>query len=43
MHKFFSSLRTWIAAVTATPTAPDPLSSMSPRELADLPISHPRA
>ena len=41
MHKFFNRLRTWLDAVTATPAAPDPLSGMSPRELADLPVSHP--
>jgi hypothetical protein len=41
MHKFFNRLRTWLDAVTAVPDAPDPLSLMDPRELADLPVSHP--
>ncbi|HQZ11912.1 MAG TPA: hypothetical protein PK286_03415 [Devosia sp.] len=42
MHKYFSRLSAWFAAIRATPAAPDPLSSMSPRELADLPPNHPR-
>ena len=42
MHRFFIRLRTWLDAVTAAPDAPDPLSFMSPRELADLPVTHPQ-
>ena len=42
MHKFFIALRAWLTAVTAVPAAPDPLSRMTPRELADLPADHPR-
>lgn len=41
MHKLFNSLRAWLAAVVAVPAEPDPLGAMSPRELADLPVSHP--
>ena len=37
MHKFFSNLRARIAAFVAAPVTPDPLGTMSPRELADLP------
>lgn len=41
MHKLFSNFRAWLAAIVAAPAAPDPLGTMSPRELADIPPSHP--
>jgi hypothetical protein len=46
MYKMFSSMRIWMARffefeVVADQRA-DPLSSMSARELADLPVYHPR-
>ncbi len=41
MHNFFNNLRAWFAGILAVPAAPDPLSRMSPNELADLPPDHP--
>lgn len=45
MYKMFSNMRAWLArffAVEQPADAPaDPLSRMSPRELADLPVHHP--
>jgi hypothetical protein len=38
-----NSIRNWINAMVAVPGAADPLQSMSARELADLPVSHPAA
>ena len=45
MYKMFNSMRTWMARFEVGAVAEqrtDPLSSMSPRELADLPVYHPR-
>ena len=41
MNRIFTRLVEWLNALLAVPCAPDPLSGMSPAELADLPISHP--
>jgi hypothetical protein len=41
MNTIFTRLIDWLNALLAVPCAPDPLSTMSPAELADLPISHP--
>ena len=45
MYKMFDSVRTWLAHFFEVEAAGedrgDPLSSMSPRELADLPVYHP--
>jgi hypothetical protein len=41
MHRIFTRLMAWISPLFAVPCAPDPLRSMSPAELADLPVSHP--
>ncbi len=41
MHKIFSSIATWFAGLFAVDPPADPLSRMSPRELADLPVHHP--
>ncbi len=46
MYKMFSSMRIWLArlfeAEAVAEYGSDPLSGMSPRELADLPVYHPR-
>lgn len=42
MHNILSRLLLWLEAVTAQPEVQSPLDAMSPRELADLPVSHPR-
>ena len=42
MYKIFIALKSWLARLGEIECPPDPLSLMSPRELADLPISHPR-
>ena len=42
MHKIFSLLRTWLGEVFASEANDDPLARMCPRELADLPVHHPR-
>ena len=46
MYNLFSVLRLWLARLfevdSSNEPANDPLSSMSPRELADLPVYHPR-
>jgi hypothetical protein len=44
MYKLFSELRLWLARLFETDdeTVSDPLSAMSSRELADLPVHHPR-
>ena len=42
MHKIFTLLRSWFAGLVATEGGDDPLSRMSPQELADLPVHHPR-
>ena len=46
MYKMFDSVRTWLAhffeVEAGADQRGDPLSSMSPRELADLPVYHPR-
>ena len=41
MNRIFNRMRTWVQAFVAAPRPADPLESMSPRELADLPASHP--
>jgi hypothetical protein len=42
MDKIFNLLRALIAGLFDHAGPADPLSSMSPRELADLPVHHPR-
>jgi hypothetical protein len=46
MYKMFNSMRIWMAhffeVQAGAEQRNDPLSSMSPRELADLPVYHPR-
>jgi hypothetical protein len=46
MYKMFDSVRTWLTHFFEVEAGAeqhgDPLSSMSPRELADLPVYHPR-
>ena len=46
MYKMFNSMRIWMARFfeveVVADERSDPLSSMSPRELADLPVYHPR-
>ena len=41
MDKIFIALRHWLAALTTIDRAPDPFSSMSLTDLADLPATHP--
>jgi hypothetical protein len=41
MHRIFTSLAGWIAALAARPLAPSPLDSLSLAELADIPAVHP--
>jgi len=43
MHKIFMTIRVWFAEMLATEVPQDPLSRMSPRELADLPVYHPQS
>jgi hypothetical protein len=42
MYRIFTGVRNWLSAFVAQPRLPDPLDQMSPAELADLPVSHPR-
>jgi hypothetical protein len=42
MHKIFTTIRTWFSEFFLTEVSDDPVSHMSPQELADLPIYHPR-
>ncbi|CAN7240554.1 hypothetical protein LJR016_000862 [Devosia sp. LjRoot16] len=45
MYNLFSELRLWLARlfeIDGDETGDDPLSCMSARELADLPVYHPR-
>jgi hypothetical protein len=42
MYRIFKGVRSWLSAFVALPRLPDPLDQMSPAELADLPVSHPR-
>jgi hypothetical protein len=42
MHKILNLVGSWIAALFEEAPARDPLAGMSPRELADLPVHHPR-
>jgi hypothetical protein len=42
MDKIWSALRHWLRALVAVECPPDPLAGMTPAELADLPITHPR-
>jgi len=46
MYKLFSELRLWLARLFESDGSDevvnDPLSAMSARELADLPVYHPR-
>ena len=42
MYKIFSLLKAWLGEVFAPEAGDDPLSRMCPRELADLPVHHPR-
>ncbi|HHY49888.1 MAG TPA: hypothetical protein GYA10_09090 [Alphaproteobacteria bacterium] len=41
MHRIFMAMRSWLERLAARPCPPDPLLTMSPRELADLPAVHP--
>ncbi|MDB5539841.1 MAG: hypothetical protein JWQ89_1568 [Devosia sp.] len=42
MYKMFNSIRTWLAGLLVADAPEDPLTRMSPREFADLPVHHPR-
>ncbi|MBN9362605.1 MULTISPECIES: hypothetical protein [unclassified Devosia] len=45
MYKLFNELRLWLARlfeIDGDETSHDPLSNMSARELADLPVHHPQ-
>lgn len=42
MYKMFSSIRTWLASLLVVDAPEDPLSRLSPSELADLPVYHPQ-
>ena len=42
MYKIFSLLRTWLGEVFAAEAVDAPLARMCPRDLADLPVHHPR-
>lgn len=42
MYKIFTIIHLWLAELLAEDVPVDPLATMSPRELADLPIHHPR-
>lgn len=42
MDKIFTLLRTFLAGLFEQRSGVDPLDRMSPRELADLPVHHPR-
>ncbi len=42
MYKIFSLLKTWLGEVFAAKAVDDPLAQMCPRDLADLPVHHPR-
>ncbi|MGV3490233.1 MAG: hypothetical protein ACO1OG_02840 [Devosia sp.] len=42
MHKIFMIIRSWFADFLTTEIPADPLAGMSPQELADLPVHHPR-
>jgi hypothetical protein len=41
MYRIFRRLRAWLRPLLTSPCPPDPLSTMSPAELADLPTTHP--
>lgn len=41
MNRIFTLIRDWLDALVAQPALPDALATMSARELADLPVSHP--
>jgi hypothetical protein len=43
MDKIFTRLRDLLAGLFEADTPDDPTARMSPRELADLPVHHPRA
>ena len=43
MHKIFTIIRIWLGELLAEEVPADPLAAMSARELADLPVHHPRA
>lgn len=42
MYKTFMLVRRFLLGLFESETPSDPLSGMSPRELADLPVHHPR-
>ena len=41
MDKILQALRRWLLELLETEAAPDPLSKLDARELADLPVHHP--
>lgn len=41
MHKILQVLRRWLLELMETEAAPDPLTRLDARELADLPVHHP--
>ena len=41
MHKILQALRRWLLELLETEAAPDPLTQLDSRELADLPVHHP--
>ena len=41
MHRIFTALRDFLAALAAPEAPIDAISAMSPRDFADLPVYHP--
>lgn len=41
MHRIYWSFRRWLLELVEAGPSPDPLSQLTPRELADLPAHHP--
>jgi hypothetical protein len=41
MYRIFTRIKISLSTLVAIPCPPDPLSAMSPAELADLPVTHP--
>ena len=42
MNRIFTAIRRILANLTVSEAPIDPISAMSPREFADLPVYHPR-
>lgn len=41
MHKIWTRIRRWMSEIIAIDCLPDPLDTLSPRDWADLPTTHP--